>query len=1579
MKSKLLPILMAGACLNMARADFNPVTLTSNSYTFDIVVEKTAPQPLPYCITASVGGGTDESDHTFFERGVWDRPSSGSDYFPGVPPHGTVFTDQSDANRTYQMAADYTVNNGLLVDSTVTSGTLTLGTPTTAANLAFLCTGGNSGCTVSYTVNHQDGVTVDTGSFNPGDWFGGANPAWYCGGRIGTPNGGYDSIATNGSPTTGAVGSNPRIYSKVIAVSSGSPVTSIAFTYVSGGGHDCFFAVSYNTSGSTYTPVAISGFNEILLDPFTFPLTATMDQGTNTANTGNGNNTWFEQGYDTNAPTAGLPPSGSTFNSVSQPTHHYQMGNYSQNNAALIDTNHQLANITPAAPANCYAFAFLTAGGNVGSTPMQNIAILQHADGVQETNLFYGYDWFNTSTPGALAYKANGRVQMYDRTVNNVNNGFPYLFESYFLLADNTSPVTNIVVQYKSASSVSATTYVMAISASTTPVPPVITSGPTPAEQAWYTNQAATFATTVVGSAPLTNSWLVERGGVYVPLTDGVDANGSTITGSATATLTISGIALADATNYEFIAANAAGSVTSSPASLYLKGRAGVVPIGHWNNIANETFGLANSTNILANDGVTTATLSLSDGGSTHGYSSGLTGDGANYSLLDGFMDANAGNSGDAFTTIAGLTDAAYDVYLYTLADNSRPGSATDGLPNYAVNGTTYYAPILGASGNSTYDLTGVAVGGNGFNGFVPATTYTANDFNQDIPVASFGNYLKLPAVSASGGQITVESEIDTTSFRSPLNGIELVSTTSGKAFGIHFLGNTSDDIAPLSITLPMVDSQVPAGNTTLDIFTNKVVTTTYSVTIDPLSTTPLSYQWFYSGTLIPNATNSSYATIDTNGAVYTCVITNVAGSVTSAPVTVAMVNRPALSAYGSAILALNPVAYWPLTETNGNVAFDYASTNDGTYMGSYTLGNPGLPDTAGVGANVSAGFDGSTAYVDIPVHNLNITGPITVIAWCQTPSGGEPGFATVVGHSDSSYRLSVVNSASNPRFADSGPDVVGNDSVGDANWHQLVGVYNGTNQYLYVDGQLQGSPAASTPSGSTDNVQIGQAPDYAGARNFKGNIAQVAILNQALSGSEVASVFNAIGTPPTVTVAPANPSIYAGASQTLTAQLTGSGPFHLQWYQITTANASNNIAGATNATYTIANAQLALNGYQYGVIASSAYGIATAAVTLTVQSGPAFQVADISPLTGEAYVGAPVTYSAGAGGTAPIYYQWLVDGLPVAGATNASFTAPAQCGTHTVQVTYTNAESAGLAVVSSQASLQGDASPTNITFNTDGTGWTANGNTAYIANGLLTLTDGNGNEDSSAFYDIPQYVGSFSASFIYTGNGSADGAAFIIQNYSSGASSLGGGGGGLGYFNISNSIAFEINLYSGNGEVPGVTAGTNGNTFTAGGGSQYTSVSPISLGGGDPIQVHLNFAGGVLSVSLLDTETSATFATNYVFGSLVPILNGSSLGYVGFGGGDGGATSTQTITNFVFQSVIAPLALSASSVANDSVRLSWSNADPNYQLQTSATLENPTWVAGPTATVTNGVASVTVNTAGTASHFYRLVHTACQ
>lgn len=200
---------------------------------------------------------------------------------------------------------------------------------------------------------------------------------------------------------------------------------------------------------------------------------------------------------------------------------------------------------------------------------------------------------------------------------------------------------------------------------------------------------------------------------------------------------------------------------------------AGVVPIPGWNNIANSSF---TSGTITSSDGAKSATLTLSGNGRTLSWNSGITADGGNGSLMRGYNDAGVNNP--TTYTISGLTSSSYTVFLYTQGDTARPSNGGDYLPNYTVNGTRYY--------------TATPAGGGSFSGFTHGGVALANNNAYPAPVST-GNYIEIDNVVPSGGQITVSANSDNASWRSPLNGIEIVAGAStGVYVGTEFYAPTT-------------------------------------------------------------------------------------------------------------------------------------------------------------------------------------------------------------------------------------------------------------------------------------------------------------------------------------------------------------------------------------------------------------------------------------------------------------------------------------------------------------------------------------------------------------------------------------------------------------------------------------------------------------------------------------------------------------------------------------------------------------------------------------------------------------------
>lgn len=75
--------------------------------------------------------------------------------------------------------------------------------------------------------------------------------------------------------------------------------------------------------------------------------------------------------------------------------------------------------------------------------------------------------------------------------------------------------------------------------------------------------------------------------------------------------------------------------------------------------------------------------------------------------------------------------------------------------------------------------------------------------------------------------------------------------------------------------------------------------------------------------------------------------------------------------------------------------------------------------------------------------------------------------------------------------------------------WFNIVGVYNGTNAFLYINGSLVSGPTAKTWNTVANTAQIGRQTN--GLEYFSGNISIVTVYNRALSAAEVTQNYNAL------------------------------------------------------------------------------------------------------------------------------------------------------------------------------------------------------------------------------------------------------------------------------------------------------------------------------------------------------------------------------------------------------------------------------------------------------------------------------------
>ena len=1010
--------------------------------------------------------------------------------------------------------------------------------------------------------------------------------------------------------------------------------------------------------------------------------------------------------------------------------------------------------------------------------------------------------------------------------------------------------------------------------------------------------------------------WQFVHGGVANNLTDG-----GNISGSATTNLTIANVSSTNVGLYQCVISTATATNTSPAAPLTILSSPATGPLQQGDPATN--VGIVTQPGDTLND----------FGGVTIPY----------------------------FSTIP----PCYDMTVTNVEDNTLSQ-----YENFGANGTN--GPFVGPVGFIVTPNIGATV-------VKGMRLFTASSHPEDDPAdyllegsndggntftSISGGLLGLPAQrNAAGGVINVTNQV--------LQEIDFANSAAYSTYRLTFTNVNSNATAANGLqiaevqflgSLPAVPPGIAQQPEAAEVL---LAGTTFHATVAAAGAGPYNYQWYFNTSQqIAGATNSTLTLTNvqtTNNGSYKCVISNSYGSTNSAASSLTVVT-PTL--YQQSILALNPLGYWPLNETSGTTAFDYVNGYNGTYAGSISLAQSGVAAPGFGSPSYSAGFDGYSAYVDIPEGPFNITTPITLLGWVQGPFNVGP-VMDILGHGDSSYRLTVTASGA-VQFADGSGNCAGPTSIADGGWHLVAGVYAGgsgatTNDFLYVDGVLVATAETTSVAGSAYDLWIGGAPDYGAKRLFYGNLCHIAVIPQALSTAQIQQINDFAEAPPTVSV-PSHPvTVDQGGNGAISSTVTGTRPFSYQWYYF---NGNNNvlIPGATNGTLNLTNIQPVQQSYSYYVVVSNAYGAATSlSATLNVLSGaPAIQT-DIFPSLVGVPVGDPVTFSVTVSGTEPFSYQWAGGSGAIAGATNSSYTFSALAGSNTYSVTIRNSDGS---TPSSTAVVVGVPNPPPVvSFNGNGPNWTLNGGdtfSSYVAtlsDNALKLTVG-GDEATSAFFDTPQYIGGFFASYTYQATGSG-GITFCVQNSTSGAGALGGFCGGLGYLGITPSAAFEMNISS------GIQFGTNGST------GPYTSTAPVNMTSGDPIHVQLNYSQKVLSVSLLDTTAGTTFTTSYAT-DLSGILGGG-LAFVGFTGGTCAPSGIQTVSDFTFLSDTSLPTLSITRGAAGSVVVSWPlSVSTLFGLQQS-TAVNGSWKTITNAVnVVNGQNQVTL-TPVTSTAFYRL------
>jgi probable HAF family extracellular repeat protein len=202
----------------------------------------------------------------------------------------------------------------------------------------------------------------------------------------------------------------------------------------------------------------------------------------------------------------------------------------------------------------------------------------------------------------------------------------------------------------------------------------------------------------------------------------------------------------------------------------------------------------------------------------------------------------------------------------------------------------------------------------------------------------------------------------------------------------------------------------------------------------------------------------------------------------------------------------------------------------------------------------------------------------------------------------------------------------------------------------------------------------------------------------------------------PVATLTPATPAnlCYGSSSETVSALIAGGTALSYQWgLRMSPGGPIGTLTGRTGPTYTLGSDFWDSGTYYLVCIVNTSCGpVITNEKTIYVYGSLDVAQSPAGPvsLCGAGTVPLSATASGGSGG--PFAYQWLKDGLPIAGATSTTYTATSS-GTYAIRVT-----DVGGCVKMATGTVVTVNTPPSVTV-------TPGGPTTFCANGTVTLTAG--------------------------------------------------------------------------------------------------------------------------------------------------------------------------------------------------------------------------------------------------------------
>jgi len=759
----------------------------------------------------------------------------------------------------------------------------------------------------------------------------------------------------------------------------------------------------------------------------------------------------------------------------------------------------------------------------------------------------------------------------------------------------------------------SATSNAAGLTVNPAPVAPSINAQP--ASQTVIAGQTASFSVAATGTAPLSYQW---------------SKNATLISGATSSSYTTPVTTSSDnGALFTVVASNTAGSVTSSAATLTVNA-APVAP------------------SITTQPASQTVTA-----GQTASFSVATTGTAPISYQWRKNSAAISGATLSSYSTPA--TTGSDNGAQFTVVVNNTAGSVTSNAAGLTVNPAPVAPSITTQPASQTVTAGQTASFSVAVTGTAPLSYQWSKNTTAISGATSSSYTTPATSVSDNGALFTV-----------------VVSNAAGSVTSNPAtLTVSAAPVAP-SITTQPASQTVTAGQTA-------------SFSVAATGTAPLGYQWSKNAAVISGATSSSYTTPATtgsdNGAQFTVVVSNTAGSVTSS----------------AAALTVNPAPVAPSITTQ-----PASQTVTAGQTASFSVAARG---TAPLGYQWS-----KNATVISGATSSSYTTPAT------TSSDNGAQFTVVVTNTAGSVTSNAAALTVNP--APVAPSITNQPTSQTVTAGQTASFSVAATGTAPLSYQWQKNSAAI--SGATSSSY--STPATTSSDN--GALFTVVVSNTvgSVTSSAAALTVNPAAVAPSITTQPANQTVTAGQTASFSVAATGTAPLSYQWSKNATV-----ISGATSSSYTTPATTNSDNGALFTVVVSNTAGsVTSSAATLTVNPAPVAPSITTQPASQTVTAGQTASFSVAATGTTPLSYQWQKNNVAISGATSSSYTTPVTTSSDNGALfTVTVSNTAG-SVTSNAATLTVNAGGTIINvLNYGATGNGSTNDTAAIDNAIAALQPG--------------------------------------------------------------------------------------------------------------------------------------------------------------------------------------------------------------------------------------------------------------